>query len=423
MGEAVLCLLIAVLALSSCGGHKDGGNDHGHGRREGHDEHGHGHGHGHGQSNSTMELARPNSMFAFSLYKQIVSQPEYQDSNVFFSPVSLSVALAALTLGARGETYDALFNGLALNNSDITEEGVHEGFRDILQNLNEQKGIDLNAGSALFVSDAFKPKASFLEDLKTFYLSEGFTTDFTKNTEAAKMINDYVKTKTNGKISNLVDQLDPATVMYLVSYIYFKGKWEIPFDPEKTKDGLFKVNDTKRVPVKMMTKMDRYDLYRDYELSTTVLRLPYTKSVSMMLLLPDKGLTGLEDVVCPDHVAKWHRWMKERYVVVSIPKLSIETSYSLRNLLSGMGMADIFSYSANFSGIADDPVLVSEVIQKATLDVDETGSTATAATGVGFMPMSATYKITFDRPFMVLISNRDTRSILFLGKVVNPAKK
>lgn len=135
----------------------------------------------------------------------------------------MSVALAALTLGARGETYDALFDGLALNDSDITEEGVHEGFRDILQNLNEQKEIDLKAGSALFMSDAFKPKDEFLDDLKTFYLSDGFKTDFTKTGEAAKVINDYVSNKTNGKISNLVDQVDPATVMYLVSYIYFKG--------------------------------------------------------------------------------------------------------------------------------------------------------------------------------------------------------
>lgn len=372
-----------------------------------------------------MELVRPNGMFAFSLYKQIVSQAKYQDENVFFSPLSLSVALAALTLGAGGETYEALLDGLAFNKSDITEEGVHEGFHDILQNINKQQGIDLKSGSALFVSDAFKPKTAFLEDMKTFYLSDGFTTDFTKNAEAAKMINDYVKNGTNGKISNLVDQLDPATVMYLVSYVYFKGKWEVPFNPKLTTDGLFKVNDKTSVPVKMMRKKQKYDVYYDKEISTTVLRLPYTKSVSMMLLLPDKDLTGLENVVCPEHVAKWNRWMKEREALVSIPKLSIKTSYSLRSLLSGMGMANIFSNSANFSGIADDPVLVSEVIQKATLDIDEAGSTATAATGVVLMPTSSRSfeTITFDRPFMVLISNRDTKSILFLGKVVNPATK
>ena len=246
MERAILCLLITSLALSSCGGHKDGewisstgrghehegghrhkrdlGHEHGHGHRHGHGhERSHGGGHRHGPSNSSIKLFRPNSMFAFRLYKQLVSQAEYQNENVFFSPLSLSVALAALTLGARGETNEELFDGLGFNLSHVTEQGVHEGFRDILQNLNQQEEIDLRAGSALFVSDAFKPNADFLERMNTFYLSDGFTTNFKKTTEAAKIINDYVKTKTNGKISNLVDQLDPGTVMYLVSYIYFKG--------------------------------------------------------------------------------------------------------------------------------------------------------------------------------------------------------
>ncbi|PWS22543.1 hypothetical protein DKP78_17840, partial [Enterococcus faecium] len=96
-----------------------------------------------------------------------------------------------------------------------------------------------------------------------------------------------------------------------------------------------------------------YNMYYDRDASTTVLQLPYTKSVSMMLLLPDKDLSSLEEAVCPLHVAKWHRWMASREARVTIPKLSIETSYSLRNLLSEIGMSDIFSYSANFSGIAD----------------------------------------------------------------------
>lgn len=170
-----------------------------------------------------MALSQVNSLFAFRLYRQLVSLPEYQSDNVFFSPLSLSVALAAVSVGARGDTYEALYDGLGFNSTNLSEEEVDQGFQDILQNLNKEEKVDLRAGSALFVSNSFTPKTDFLDGMKTYFLSACFTTDFTNRAEAAKSINDYVKKETKGKITNFVDQLDPSTLMYLVSFIYFRG--------------------------------------------------------------------------------------------------------------------------------------------------------------------------------------------------------
>uniref|UniRef100_A0AAY4AS94 Thyroxine-binding globulin n=1 Tax=Denticeps clupeoides TaxID=299321 RepID=A0AAY4AS94_9TELE len=379
----------------------------------------------HDQHNSSLRLQRENTNFALRLFKLIAAQPKYQYKNVFFSPLSVSTALAALSLGARGLTHQDLFSGLGFNVSDLTQEEVHQGFHEILQNLRQKKLVDVKAGNGLFVSDQFKPHSEFLENVKELYFSEGFTTDFTKTPEAVHQINNYVKDKTVGKISDLVENLDPATAMYLVSYIYFKGKWDVPFDPKDTVDDTFNVNESTTVRVKMMRNQDEFDVFYDQTLSTQVLMLQYSESVSMMLALPDDGLEALEKAVSPEHVAKWHRWMKKKECIVTIPKLSIKTSYPLKDVLGDMGFKDIFSRSANFTGISEGPLFLSEVVHKATLDVDEAGATATAATGVqitllSYRPMGI---LKFDRPFLVVIFNQDTKSILFLGKIVNPKEK
>ena len=174
-----------------------------------------------------IQLFEKNNDFAFRLYKGIVAQPDSQSNNVFFSPLSVSTALAALSLGAGGQTHQQLFSGLGFNSSGFTSEEVHQAFLSLLQSLNQRTGVDLDVGTALYVQDTFKPHAEFLEKMKRFYLSDGFSVDFTKTAETIEQINKYVSEKTRGKISKFVKDLDPRTVMYLLSYIYFRGKFII----------------------------------------------------------------------------------------------------------------------------------------------------------------------------------------------------
>ncbi|XP_076587669.1 alpha-1-antitrypsin-like protein CM55-MS [Chaetodon auriga] len=373
-----------------------------------------------GSASSVSRVTSANTEFAFRLYRKLAAHANSQDKNIFFSPVSVSVALAALSVGARGETHQQLFSGLGFNNTLLTQADVDQAFKTLLTRSNNNE--DTSEGTAVYVDNRFKPRPEFLDTLKQSYSAEGFNVDFTQTKETADVINQYVSEKTSGKIDKLVSDLDPSTVMYLISYIYFKGKWATPFDPELTKEDIFMVDESTKVPVQMMNKKRAFDIYYDQAMNTSVLHLPFNSSYSMLLLLPDDMAT-LENDISPGHVTKWLKKMESRSYDVYIPKISIKSSFSLANMLSEMGMSDMFGDRADLSGITEgQKMAVSEVVHQATLDVDEAGATATAATGVGITLMSMPYfpVLKINRPFMVIITEPSTEKMLFMGKIINP---
>ncbi|KAF0033488.1 hibernation-specific plasma protein HP-55 [Scophthalmus maximus] len=376
------------------------------------------------QDTALSLVTSANKDFTYRLYRKLAAHADSQGKNIFYSPKSVSVALAALSVGARGETHQQLFRGLGFNNSLLTQANVDEAFHTLLERVNNMSQEDTSEGTALFVHNNFKPHPDFLDVLKKSYLAEGFNVDFTNTIDSANTINSYVAEKTHGKIDKLVDTLDASTVMYLISYIYFKGKWQNPFDPQNTKDDEFTVDENTKVPVQMMNMEKEVDVYYDQAINTSVLHLPFNSSYSMMLLLPDDMAT-LENAICPGHVTKWLKWMKSRKYDIFVPKFSIKTSYKLNDVLTEMGMTDMFGDTANLTGISEGQKLaVSEVVHQATLDVDEAGATATAATGIGIMLMSfySVPVLKFNRPFMVLVTDRTTEDTLFVGKIINPNK-
>ncbi|XP_035021468.1 serine protease inhibitor 2.1 [Hippoglossus stenolepis] len=372
--------------------------------------------------NSVSLVSSANKGFTYHLYRKLAAHSESQGKNVFFSPKSVSAALAALSVGARGETHRQLFNGLGFNNSELTQANVDEAFQVLLEQANKVSHQDTSEGTAVFVDRSFTPNVEFLDVLKKSYLAEGFNVDFANTVESVNTINSFVAEKTKGKIDELVESLDADTIMYLISYIYFKGKWDTPFDPKMTRKDEFIVDENIKVPVEMMNMEEDVDFYYDQAINTSVLHLPFNSSSSMLLLLPDDMAT-LENAICPGHVTKWLKWMKSRKYDIYVPKFSIKTSYNLKDVLIEMGMTDMFGALADLSGIAEDKKLVvSEVVHKATLDVDEVGATASAVTTVGIMPMSARHipVLKFNRPFMLLITDRATENTLFVGKIINP---
>jgi len=400
-GAVGLWVLSALLCLGS-GHHEEG--------HEGQDSA--------GQAASLATVTSANKAFTFNLYRQLAAQASNQGKNIFFSPSSVSLALAALSVGARGQTHQQIFSGMGFNSSLLSQQDVNQAFHGLLSKASS----DSSSGTAVFVDNKFKPQAAFLEALRQSYMADGFNLDFANNpTESAAAINKYVGDKTNGKINQLVEDLDPATLMYLVTFIYYKGKWQTPFDPKDTRADVFHVDEQNQVPVQMMNMEDQFDVYIDQQVHTTVLRLPFNSSSSMLLMLPDAGtgLAELEEHICPMHLAKWLNWMKPRKYNLFIPKFSIKTKMNLNDVLRQMGITDVFGPAADLSGIAES-IAVSEVVHQASLDVDESGATAAAATGVGFIPLSFQHvpELKFNRPFMVLIADSD--NILFMGKILNP---
>ncbi|NXU70865.1 IPSP inhibitor, partial [Oreotrochilus melanogaster] len=361
--------------------------------------------------------------FAFRFYKQAVSKEA--NTNVFFSPVSISTAFAMLAVGAKSTTLSQIFEGLGFDNLNGTRtHDIHESFHQVLAVLNcTDINITLNIGNALFTAIGHEPQETFLENTKKFYDVDFFPTDFHKP-EVLNQINKYVEEKTKGKIPELIDRLDPSAVLVLVNYIYFKAAWEKSFDPLRTYEDNFFLNKNVSVRVDMMQRDSDYDSYYDEDLSCEVVELPYQGTARALLILPDDGkMKQVEDALSKETVCKWENNLETRRLNLQLPKISISGSYDVKSLFKEMGITEVFSSNADLSGVTGSSNLqVSQAIHKALLEVNEAGTEAAGASAVvlnrGFHPSLI---IKFNRPFIILISDKVTHTTLFMGKIVNPS--
>ncbi|KAM6311971.1 alpha-1-antiproteinase 2-like [Aegotheles albertisi] len=374
-----------------------------------------------GEAIACLKLVPNNADFAFQFFREVTL--EAPNKNIFFSPVIISTAFAMLALGARSTTQTQILEGLSFNLTEIQEKEIHEGFQNLIHMLSHpENGVQLNMGNAIFLAEKLKPLEQFLDDAKALYQLEAITTDFNSPMEAEKQINCYIERKTHGKITNLVKNIDPQTVMLLTSFVFFKGDWEKPFKPEYTKERKFFVDAETTVKVPMMYQTGRFDFYFDEERSCTVVRLHYNGSATAFLVLPARGkMKQLEQTLVKEIIQEWSERLLQRLMRLYFPKFSISGSYEITNTLSKMGIVDVFTEQADLSGITSTPELkVSKAVHKAALDVDERGTEAAAATAVEIMPVSLPPTIEFNHPFLMLIFDRDTNSTLFIGKIVNP---
>ncbi|NXN94743.1 A1AF antiproteinase, partial [Rhinopomastus cyanomelas] len=378
-----------------------------------------------GQENRNMPLKTVgNSVcrFACCFYKEISSLEN--SGNIFFSPLSISTAFAMITLGARTETLAQILRVLSFNPREISENEIHEGYRQLMQMVNRKNmGLQLNMGNVLFVLDQLKPQETFLRNLRNYYDGEVYPMNFKRADQAQLKINEYVAEKTNGKIKNLINNLDPLTELLLVSYIYFKAQWEKPFDPKYTKRSKFFVDGNKVVEVPMMFGMGMFKYGYDEQLSSTVVQMDYKGGASAFFILPDEGkMKELEKRLSCERMSRWRTLVTKRPANVYLPKFTLYGTYDLKDTLYKMGIMDVFTDKADLSGITGQPQhRISQAIHKAVVQVDETGTEAAAATGMEIVPMSVPVTVTFNRPFlMVIVIQND---IFFMGKIVNPLKR
>ncbi|NWI35339.1 A1AT antiproteinase, partial [Picathartes gymnocephalus] len=379
-----------------------------------------------GENLPYVKLAPRNADFAFKLYKQI--RDESGDQNIFFSPLSISTAFTMLTLGARSNTLRELHKGLAFNLTEMEEQEIHEGFQHVLQLLNDpHREVQLNMGNALFVDNQVELLQNFLDNITNFYYAEAVSSNFQNPPEAMREINKYVETKTHGKIVDLVKSLDPETVMVLINYIFFKGSWEKPFNNFNTRDDDFFLDAKNSVKVKMMHQQKKFNVHRDEKLSCWVVEIPYKGKVTSLFVLPDEGtMKQVEDALLKETVSNWLRSFVKSNIYLDLPKFSISGSYDVKSLFMKMGVTEVFSDQADLSGVAKNLLLkVSKAIHKATVDVRENGTEAAAVTLIEIVPLSLPFPppphITFNRPFLMMVIDKTTDGVLFLGKIVNPA--
>jgi serpin B len=369
------------------------------------------------------EAAQGNNAFALDLYGHLRARP----GNLFFSPHSIRTALGMTYAGARGQTAAEMARALHFN---LPPERLHPALGALVRDLSgtdKKRGYQLNIANALWAQKDYTFLPEFLKLIHDQYHAALEELDFAGNTEQArKTINDWVEKQTQDKIKDLLPPgvLDSRTRLVLTNAIYFKGTWASPFKKNYTHDAPFHLAAKQDVNVPMMNQKESFPYFQGDRFQ--VLELPYAgKDLSMVIFLPKEvdGLADFEKNLTAEKLAGWLGRLREQEVVVSLPRFKVTAEFSLKDTLSSMGMAQAFSSAADFSGMDGKLDLwLSNVIHKAFVDVNEEGTEAAAATGVIVAAKAVLRETVFraDHPFLFLIRERRSGSILFQGRVVNP---
>ncbi|ESN95908.1 hypothetical protein HELRODRAFT_114508 [Helobdella robusta] len=377
------------------------------------------------------QISSLNAEFALDLYGKLAAT--HPDANLFYSPISISFALAMTYLGASGKTEEELKSALRFDR--VNEKNLHPLFKELRNNLLDTKGVyKLHMANKLYGEKSYNFLQDFLQQCNSFYGAELEPVDFNNPDECALKINEWVEEQTNQKIKNLIAPgiLNPLTRLILINAIYFKGDWNEKFNIKDTKEEDFFISKTNKVKVPMMhfhKKKLRYSFYE--ELNCQVLELPYVgKSLSFIVILPDLNKTSLSDVekkLNGDELFNVSQHLYSREVQLWLPRFKLETSFEANDVLKQLGIIDLFSDSrADLSKIDGTKELyVSKVIHKAFVEVNEEGSEAAAATGVVFelrcavIPMEPEV-VRVDHPFIFFIKDNHSGAVLFIGKFMKP---
>jgi serpin B len=369
------------------------------------------------------KLVDGNTEFALDLYQQLAKE----DGNLFYSPYSISLALAMTYAGARGVTRQEMRDVLHF---ELDDTALHAAFNRLTlelasrQSLDEENYFQLNIANAIWGQQGFEFLDQFLDTLAENYGAGLRVIDFQSATEEARQtINQWVSDETQGKIEELIAEgdLDEGTVITLTNAIYFKALWYSPFQREQTENGQFTLLDGSTVTMPMM-KQDMSFYYTEGS-NYQAIELKYKgHDFSMVVLLPRAGeFEEFEASLDAQKVSDIIDSMEGQAVNISMPKFSYESSIRLEQTLIDMGMPSAFS-NADFSGLAENAadLYITDAAHKALISVDEDGTEAAAASWVAIAGLTET-EFNMNRPFIYLIRDIETGTILFMGRVLNPA--
>lgn len=381
----------------------------------------------------TRALALDNAAFALLFYDQIRSENE----NIIFSPLSLSIALSMTMAGAEAGTLEGMLAALQLS---LPDSDVHPAFNALLQEIEDSQSelsddmegneFQLNIANSVWGQAGFPFKDQFIDTLGSQYDSGIYTVDFIQAPESARVaINEWVEDETEEKIKDLIPEgaIDSLTRLVLANAIYFNGSWLHPFQEQATSEAPFTTIDDEEIPVEMMRLAEERLLYLradDYQ----AVKLPYlSPDFAMTIILPDAGaFTSVEDQLAPDMLTSMKEDMHLQLINLQMPKFDFETTIDAKDVLVNLGMGDAFDPAvSDFSRMADvEDLHITDVLHKATINVDEQGTEAAAATavivGITSAPIDDPINLVVDRPFLFMIEHTPTGTILFMGRVLQP---
>ncbi|WP_299239228.1 serpin family protein [Sulfurihydrogenibium sp.] len=370
--------------------------------------------------------------FSFDLYKKLKDKDKgkgkNKEENIFYSPASISIALAMTYAGARGNTEKQMANVL---NFTLPQNRLHPAYSKLIENLKSNKDYELSIANALWLQKDYKYLQEFLNTMEKYYKGGFNEVDYKTNPEGARIkINNWVSKETKEKIKDILNPGDitSLTRLVLTNAIYFKGKWQTEFDKMATRDEDFYLINGQKTKVKMMYQKNTFNYYENDDFQ--LLEIPYKgDKVSMVIILPKVGkFKTVENMMDEKKLQEWLKNAMKTEVKVYIPRFKFTQGFNLSNVLSDMGMKDAFSPgAADFSGINGEKndLYITSVIHKAFVEVNEEGTEAAAATAVvmdtkALLIEELVFKA--DHPFIFLIRDKKTGSILFMGRVMDPNK-
>ena len=371
----------------------------------------------------SAKIIAADNQFGFEIFQKVNASLD-EPKNIMISPMSVSLALAMVYNGTEGNTKKQMEN--LMHKANLTSEDINQSYKDQVAGLtSHDPKVELSISNAIFYRKSFNIKPNFIATNQNYYQAEVSGLDFTKTEETLNVVNDWVNTKTNGKIDKIIEDVKAEDVMYLLNAIYFNGEWKYRFDTGKTAELPFTKEDKSVIQVSTMTIENPFNYYSNQTFE--LLEMPYgSGKYSMFIFLPESGkkVDDMISLMTSENINDWISKLTEQKKKVFLPKFEFRFDDSLIEELAALGMTDAFDDTkANLSGISDDAKLViSEVMHKTYIKVDERGTEAAAVTGITVGTTSAGPDNSFrvDRPFVFAIREKDTKAILFIGKVKNP---
>ncbi len=376
-------------------------------------------------SEQEVELIASDNIFGLKLFRAIAEAEG--DTNIFISPLSISMALGMTLNGAAGETYTTMKETLEL--AGLTEEEINQAYRSLIELLtNLDPKVIFEIANSIWYRDSFPIEQSFIDVNREYFDAEVEGLDF-NDPGAADIINAWVDAKTNGRIEEIVDRpIDPLTMMFLINAIYFKGDWTYRFSESDTEIRPFTLADgsTRQVPMMFIEDVtfakSRGENYEAVDLA-------YGDSLfTMTVIRPDAGV-DIDSFIADFDSDEWARlcgaWHHEKFGLFGMPKFTLEYEITLNDVLKALGMEIAFDdYLADFTRMyveeGQPNLFISEVKHKTFINVDEKGTEAAAVTSVEMGSRSMPDSLIIDRPFLFVIRERCSGTILFIGKMMDP---
>jgi len=369
-----------------------------------------------------QSLALSSNAFVINLLKELDNE---KDDNLFFSPLSVQYALSMTLNGANEETFNSIKEVLCVDN--LNEHEINEAYQSLTEFLlNIDQKVMLSIANSIWYEQKLTAEESFKKAMQIYYNAEVAGLDF-RSAQSVNTINNWVDTKTNGLIDKLIEEIPAEAVMYLINAIYYKAQWKYKFDEKETKKGPFYLENGNEIETLLMYA-DNVTVNYHLNSTTHVIDIPYGNGqYTMTVLLPIEGkkISDISKIIDKDTFNDWSSKTVSSEVELRMPKFKIEYKALLNDALSNMGMGIAFTDRADFKRlfVEQHSLMISKVIHKAVIEVNEEGTEAAAVTGVEVSLTSLPPEkmmLSLNRPFLFFIKEKHSGTILFAGKLMDP---